>query len=297
MLSILIPIYNFDVQKLVQTLHQQASLSNILFEIVCLDDGSQDYFKAANKQILAHSNVRYIEAKENMGRSKIRNELSKLAVYDYLLYMDCDSMPINEHYIQNYITHLNPNSLLYGGRVYAAKAPLEKDLYFHWYYGTAREVTSATLRANFPYQSFMTNNFLIPKAIFQQIYFDEQLTQYGHEDTLFGIELKKRGISILHLNNPLEHIGLETAAVFVEKTQKAIQNLYALQLTYDLGQDIKLLRVYQKLKTWKLHYLFWLGYKLFAGILIRNIRSKRPILKAFDLYKLGYLIDWSFKRE
>ena len=41
MLSILIPIYNFDVQELVQKLHQQASLLAIAFEIVCVDDGSQ----------------------------------------------------------------------------------------------------------------------------------------------------------------------------------------------------------------------------------------------------------------
>lgn len=297
MLSILIPIYNFDVQKLVQTLHKQASLLDIVFEIICVDDGSQSSFKAANQNINVLNNVRYIEAKENMGRSKIRNHLSQLASYEYLLYMDCDSMPTDEQYIQKYIENLALDTLLYGGRVYANKAPLAPNLYFHWYYGSEREVTKSEERRVAPYQSFMTNNFLIPKSIFQQIYFDEQLTQYGHEDTLFGLELKKRKIKILHLNNPLEHIGLESVTVVIEKTKKAIQNLYTLNLRHDLAADVKLLRVYQKLKKWKLHYLFCLGYKLFAGILIRNIKSKRPILKGFDLYKLGYLIDWDLKHK
>ncbi|MCP4442323.1 MAG: glycosyltransferase family 2 protein [Aureispira sp.] len=297
MLSILIPVYNFDVQPLVQKLHQQASLLSIAFEIVCVDDGSQLHFKQENRKLEALTNIRYIEAEENMGRSKIRNYLSQVASYEYLLYMDCDSMPVDDQYIQNYVENLAPNQLLYGGRVYAPQAPQVQNLYFHWYYGGQREVTASEERQELPYKSFMTNNFLIPKTIFQQIYFDEQLTQYGHEDTLFGIELRKRKIKILHLDNPLEHIGLESVEIFIGKTEKAIQNLHTLSLQYDLGKDIRLLKAYEKVKAWKIHYFFWLGYKLFRKILIRNFKAKHPRLRWFDLYKLGYLIDWGFKHK
>ncbi|MBK9012976.1 MAG: hypothetical protein IPM82_02230 [Saprospiraceae bacterium] len=66
----------------------------------------------------------------------------------------------------------------------------------------------------------MTNNFLIPRQLFLEIQFDETLRQYGHEDTLFGMELARRQVPIVHIDNPLEHIGLEPVDVFLRKTEQ-----------------------------------------------------------------------------
>jgi hypothetical protein len=74
----------------------------------------------------------------------------------------------------------------------------------------------------------MTNNFVVPKAVMLNIPFDETVTTYGHEDTLFGFQLQAAGIDILHLDNPVLHIGLDEAAHWLEKQRIAIQNLYRL---------------------------------------------------------------------
>ena len=92
--------------------------------------------------------------------------------------------------------------------------------YFHWKYGSLREQSSVEQRNLKPYHSFMTNNFLIPKSIFLAIRFEEALTQYGHEDTLFGMELQRRGVPIVHLANPLRHGGLEAEGKFSSYRQQ-----------------------------------------------------------------------------
>jgi hypothetical protein len=62
MLSILIPIYNFDVRRLVSELDRQAALLDVSCEICCLDDASEISFSTKEQGVrsqLAH--VRYEE--------------------------------------------------------------------------------------------------------------------------------------------------------------------------------------------------------------------------------------------
>ena len=186
MISILIPIYNFDVRLLVEKLHHQGNLLTVDFEIICVDDASSEDFKAINQTVAGLSAVRLIELDKNIGRAAIRNFLASEAHFPYLLFMDGDSAPLDNNYLKRYQDQLSPTALLYGGRCYQASAPIEKNLYFHWYYGSKRESQKAAFRKLNPYQSFMTNNFLIPKVLFEKIKFDEGLRQYGHEDTIFG---------------------------------------------------------------------------------------------------------------
>mgnify|MGYP000465830659 CR=1 FL=1 len=69
---------------------------------------------------------------------------------------------------------------------------------------------------------------LISKSLFQQLKFNESISEYGHEDTLFGIELQTKNIPINHILNPVVHLGLENEAIFLNKQEKAIQNLVLL---------------------------------------------------------------------
>lgn len=290
MLSILIPIYNYDINQLVTDLVEQCAILGITYEVICFDDASNTSYKAINRSVQALSAVQYKELASNQGRSKIRNQLAEAAQYDYLLFMDCDSMVVNANYMENYYKHLSLEKVLYGGRCYSAKAPESSEFYFHWKYGREREQSNKEQRAVKPYHSFMTNNFLIPRALFLSIRFEEKLLQYGHEDTLFGMELKKRAIPILHLDNPLKHAGLEEVDTFVEKTEKGIENLYYLSKEHP-QLETKLLRTFQQLKTWKLLKVVGVTLGLLQPYLIKQLKSKNPKLIYFDLFKLGLLIQ------
>ena len=290
MLSILIPTYNFNIVLLVESLHQQCEACQIIYEIICFDDGSRNDFKIKNKKIQEFSNVYYKELPQNLGRAKIRNALAKAANYEYLLFMDCDSMVVHHQYIKNYIQHLNPNTLLYGGRVYAATPPLNVDLNLHYYFGKHREEISTGERQIKPYYSFMTNNFLIPKALFLDILFEGSIKGYGHEDTLFGIALKQNKIPILHLNNPLEHLGLESQAVFLNKQKEAIKNLYELHQK-EPRLETKLLSTFVACKKWKGTHLVLLALQLLQPLIQYQLKAAKPNLFFLDLFKLHHLLS------
>lgn len=304
MLSILIPIFNFDVRPLVSDLHGQCEVAGIGYEILCFDDGSSDDFKQKNKEIWKRPNVIYRELLQNLGRSAIRNALGKAARFELLLFMDCDSKVVSPDFIKKYIAALEGGiysaaissasvggmnsalqSLVYGGRCYSEKPPADQSLYFHWHYGHHREQTTAAVRSRSPYHSFMTNNFLIPKAIFLEILFDETLRQYGHEDTLFGMELARWQVPILHIDNPLEHIGLEPVEVFLRKTEMGIENLAKLKRD---GKNIetKLLATYDLCNKWKLLGIVTLTFSMTKKLIVKQLCSGRPNLPLFDFYKL-----------
>lgn len=286
MLSVLIPIYNFDCRAFIQSINKQASECNIPFEIRCYDDGSNKTFKDLNSSLSGMSNVIYTEMPNNMGRSAIRNKLGAEAIYKHLLFMDCDSSIEQSDFISNYIHNLNENRVVYGGRSYEKNAPVNKAQYLRWFYGIKREVKNVAERAAAPYKSFMTNNFVISKALFQSILFNTELTGYGHEDTLFGYQLEEKKINILHIENPLCHIGLESSEEFIKKTAEGIKNLaFVYNKQWPIG-DVKLLNTYKKISALKLGGLILFFGTIFEKSVTKNLVSDKPNLSLFDFYKL-----------
>ncbi|MCZ2338586.1 MAG: glycosyltransferase [Chitinophagales bacterium] len=61
MLSIVIPIYNQDVRKLVDTLMKQCQKLDINFQILCFDDCSEPKYRKLNKELAFRINVNYTE--------------------------------------------------------------------------------------------------------------------------------------------------------------------------------------------------------------------------------------------
>ena len=292
MLSICIPVYNYDVGSLVRDLHFQAVNAGYPFEIIIMDDASDERFREIN-QVIDLKDVRYIQLNENIGRAKIRNRLAGEANFSNLLFMDCDSAVSSPAYIDNYTHFFDSMVVCCGGRIYEDKKP-EDSTYLRWKYGVNRECASASERKKNPNAGFQTNNFLIHKSIFERVKFNENLTGYGHEDTLFGLELLKQGITIQHIDNPLIHLGLENASDFLEKTENGVKNLYQVELLLrenypEYVNHSNLMRA--KLFLQKYHLSGFVS-KLF-GMMRRpmknNLLSKNPSLMIFDFYRLGLL--------
>lgn len=295
MLSILIPIYNFNVTKTVKELYNQANNLNIVFEIVLVDDFS-NCCKEKNRLLKSLPFVRYYELEKNIGRSKIRNYLVTLSKYENLIFLDCDSKIINQHFISDYLKN-KEKQIIYGGTKYSDNPPKDNSYYLHWYYGKNREALSLKSRNLNPNKSFKTNNFFIKKSIFNKILFNENITKYGHEDTLFGYELEKNNIKISHIENPVEHLGLETSEEFLKKTELSIKNLlelyYSNQFKLDFFKNIKLLKYFFILKKYYLCLPLMILYKLFNNLLLKNLHGKNPKLFLFNFYKLCKIYEFS----
>ena len=282
MLSILIPVFNVEVGVLVSDLARQCQKLGIIYEIWCFDDASDAAFVELLKKIEPSGALKIRFLSQNVGRAKIRNQLGAAAQFNYLLFLDCDvSVAHAPDFIAKYIAKINTeNQIIVGGICYQPNVPpLEKRL--HWSYGRQRENQSEA-------QHFLSSNFLIRKTTFDQLKFDENITQYGHEDTLFGIEATQRGFKMAHINNPVQHDGLENADVFLKKTALAIENL--IRLRGELGKNklvTKLVKVDIILRRYYLRKLAFYALSIFSNGLKRYLlRAKHPKIIVLDCYKL-----------
>ena len=293
MISVLVPVYNFDIREAVIQLQSQLVKEDVGFELLLLDDGSEEKYKLLNRELSSLKGVYYHEEPINLGRSRIRNKLANIAKYDNLIFIDCDSHIPNADYIKNYLNHVNDSPIIYGGRIYEQAEPTVNEHKLHWLYGLKREQWPARVRSQEPNKGFQTNNFLIKKELLQSIGFNEKIVGYGHEDTLFGYELQKRNISIQHIDNPVIHMGLESNEEFLRKTREGIKNLKRIMRINGnekrLVRDITILSFYKQLDKIKLTSMVEFLYNRYEHRLRRNLLSSNPNLIVFDLYKLGYL--------
>lgn len=294
MISILIPIYNYVVIDLVKSIHCQSLNISEEYEIILIDDCSQEKYKAQNRECALLNNTSYSELDCNIGRAKIRNKLAKKAQYPYLLFIDCDAKIDNQSYIQNYINECKNHEQIVCGGVKYNENKIEKDKLLRWKYGREREMKTAEQRNQEPNKSFTPFNFLISKELFTNTLFDETITEYGHEDTLFGFLLKQKNITIKHIDNPLIHCGIETNAIFLDKIKESIQSLVKIynQNNKEFANEIKLIKVYSFFKNIKLLWLINLLFTLSRRVSY-NILLKCPYLFLLDWYKLGYFTSFS----
>jgi hypothetical protein len=288
MLSILIPVYNYDAFSLVEKLHNQAVELNIAFEIICLDDAS-DIFTTENQRINQLKNSRFEILPKNIGRSAIRNLLAEKALYENLLFLDADTFPVHENFISNYISEINnAQKVVFSGIVYENKKP-EKEHLLRWIYGKKREALNVSERKKNPSDTALVSNLLIKKEILARFPFDETITRYGYEDLLFFSVLKSNQITITHIENPVFHLNLETSVLFLSKTKTALENLFFLVSANKIAKNqSKVAASFFLLKRVKLVSIFTFFFKKLELKIERNLTSEKPSLFLFDLYKLGY---------
>ncbi len=292
MLSVCIPVYNFNLKPLVSSLHKQGKTLGVAFEILLADDDSDDHYKTVNQPLDSLEHVKYLQLDKNIGRAKIRNYLAEKAGYPYLLFMDCDSMTPDDDYLMRYISYCKGSIIVCGGRTHYP-TPGNECFRLRWRYGTKREENPASLREKNPNNSFMTNNFLISKDLFKKFWLNEAITGYGHEDTYFGYQLKKNKVRVIHIDNPLIHVGLEPSQVYLAKTKEAINNLLHIYeisgYDPDLAEMVSLLNTFRKIKRWNLSFFMRFFYNMFNGLMQKNLLGSNPKLWILDLYKLAYI--------
>ena len=290
MLSVLIPTYNYDCSELVESLCQKGRELSGGFELIVVDDASSDdAVRLAVDRLRQIPSVRVFHNLENQGRAKGRNLLAKEAKGDILLFIDSDALVPLEFSLKTYVAALSQTDVVCGGLRHPDVNPCPQSTLRFKYEKEADKTRSADIRNKTPYQQISTFSLMVKKDLFLSILFDEQCTDYGYEDTLFGAELERRGAKVLHIDNPLIHNGLEPNDVFLDKTELALHTLKKLEPR--MKHHSRLLHTVDKLRQWHLAWLASVAYKLFRRPLRNNLLGKNPSLKAFSFYKLGYFLS------
>ena len=295
MLSILVPIYNYNVFPLVSELHKQCLELHIDFEILCQDDASNSKLNQENEKVNTLSHCSFVALTQNIAHRANRNSLVEKSKYEFLLFIDGDSNIIYSDYIKNYLDTLNGFDIVYGGRLHPQKCPSNHQK-LRWKYGKFMEDKVAIKRQKLPYQSLLFNNTLIKKEIFNSVKFDKMMTKYGHDDTQLSYQLSLLDCKLKHINNQIEHGDIDTNNDYYSKTKESVQNLIALVNDKKIdGQFNRLYRLNSTLKKFHLDAIIAKLYLTFEKIIAKNLAGNHPSLFVFNLFKIGYLC--SLKQE
>lgn len=294
MISVCIPIYNYYAYPLVRRLVTQVKnlKSDTEVEIVCIDDHSSGIYQQQNKAIPEIATL--LKLGQNVGRAKIRNLFLEHTKGEWLLFLDDDCV-IPENFLKTYIKYLSSDSqVIVGGRKYDERGN-DQEHRLRYLYGTKVESQPASVRRQHPYQSFMTNNFMIRRDLFEKVKFDERIVKYGHEDTLFGYQLEQRKIRIQHIDNAVVNGNVESNVEFLHKTVEAVENLAEI---YDFMwedqrfcQTVRLLRAYGRVRRTGLQGLVYTVFRMMKSPMESHFVNGTGIsLWQFNFYKLGVLI-------
>jgi GT2 family glycosyltransferase len=288
MISVCIPIHNYDVLPLAESIVAQ----DAEVELVCIDDGSTTEFIEHNRPI--EKMGKYIVLGENVGRARVRNRFLDHAQGDWLLFLDNDSL-VPENFLKAYRDYMSDAvDVIVGGRIYDNRGDNPEHRLRHLY-GTRVESQPAAVRRRNPYRSFMTNNFMVRRRVMEQIGFDSRLSQYGHEDTLFGYRLEQQHVPILHIDNAVVNGYVESNEEFLQKTVEGVGSL--VQIYGFMKEDaafcrsVRLLRAYNVVRVWHLQGLVrslfqYRQKRMEASFLSGNDYS----LRQFNFYKLGTFV-------
>lgn len=286
--SVLIPNYNNVCVELVTVLQRQAEALGISYEILVADDASP--MKEAirqNEDINALPHCRYIVKETNSGSAATRNFLGAQSQYPWLLFLDCDISIPDDHFLERYVTD-DHEGVVNGGIRITDDDGLRHNLRY-LYEKAAEPAHTAEKRQANRYQEFRSTNFMIERRVFEKCRFDERFTRSGYEDVLFGKMLSQQQVSVTHIDNPVMMTEFEPNADYVRKIERSLRTLYTFRnelrgysriLTFDSGIHIGAVRGMVRL---------W--HRLFGGLERRNLCGKRPCLKLFNLYRLGYYIS------
>lgn len=280
LLSVCIASYGDDVGKLVQELRLCTSYglaADWSIEILVSDQFESPHPEAQNWGIT------YFHRPNNGGRSENRNFLARESTGSHLLFLDADALPKYPSFLLNYTKLLEREMCVVGGTAYMPGHQLNA---LRVKVGRAKEELPARVRRKYPHRSFSAFNFAIDRSTFLSIGFDERLKTYGHEDTLFGQQLRYRVIPILHIDNPAYHMGIDGDADFVEKTQVAVDGLVRLVHLGLIDEEVRLFRMYKALHKYGIAQALKPFAKSWGLGLKKHLSKGGGPLFLFDLFKV-----------
>lgn len=288
MLSVLVPTYNYDCTALVKRLAKEVAELSVAVEILVADDCSTDKeVRQANASLDDVEGCRVFMRTQNGGRAATRNFLAQQAQYSQLLFLDADGMPTNSAFLSVYVEAVGKADVVCGSIIHPEVCPSPGKTLRYRYEKEAESRFTAERRNRHPYASFRSFNFMISKEAFVKTGFDEDFKDYGYEDLLFGSQLKEKGLSVLHIENPMLNMDIEDNDVFLQKVRESNHTLK--KFYPKLREGSSLLHAYELLCRFGMkRFAAWL-YKHTKKGLTANLLGVNPSLMYLKVYKLLHL--------
>ncbi|WP_236972534.1 glycosyltransferase [Membranihabitans marinus] len=251
------------------------------YEVIIWDDGSsKDIRDSITKYIAPHPNFKLKWQNENIGRAKMRQKILSSHSEQWAVFLDSDMVPMSG-FFQILDDHLNNINAVYSGGFQYPQKINHPELLLHWIYGTQRETKSQ--------HGFKTGLFAVHQSTIKKLSFDTSFTQYGHEDTVLGHQLKLQEIKIELLPHLATHTGLHSRTVFIQHQLQAVENLVNITDKYPSLQTSLIKWGNFCSKSRLLTNLLTMSFT--KNISLRILHSKTPRLWALDVLKLSHYIE------
>lgn len=287
-LSVLIPTFNYNARALVRDMVQRANREGIAAEVIVGDDASTAQTEWL-REVERWEGVRVLRSSRNLGRAANRNRMADAAEGEWLLFVDCDAAVPDDYSLKTLLTAGRQAPVVCGGLCHPPTNPCPEATLRYAYERAADQHRGAEERRQHPYDQLTFFHLMMKRSVFQRLRLDERCTEYGYEDALFGVELKRAAIPICHVDCPLLHMGLESNQVFLEKSETALRTLHSLQGRMEGHSRVE--NTANRLRRYQLAGIVAALYRLTYNLLRRNLLGQHPNLKLFAFYKLGYFLN------
>jgi glycosyltransferase involved in cell wall biosynthesis len=215
-LSVIVPTRNRkDILENTIILLESQSLDKSLFEVIVVDDGSEDGTDVYMNELSTPLSLKYFRM-DFLGASHARNVGLKNAVGEYVIFLGDDVHPFQnllEIYYEKFIH--NEERTFFIGKTIWAKHLLKYSFIRYLENNSQAQFRFSSIKDknNVPPHYFNTANSGIPlKFLISCGLFDENLTLY--EDTELAMRLSKLGLRLIYLDNAIayhnHHVTLES---------------------------------------------------------------------------------------
>ena len=97
-------------------------------------------------------------------------------------------------------------------------------------------------------------------------------------------------IPLSHIDNPLEHLGLDDAETFLNKSKSGTTNLATLYSKNICGREIRLINLYEQLRGIGITSLSRQIIGWFIPAIEQNLKGTHPKIRLFDIWKLYHFM-------
>ena len=225
--SVLIPFLRDDPAELLNLLDEEAASVDGAVEIVVLDDGTRDAALTARlaNQIKAMAlPVRLITLPANEGRSIGRNRLASAARGGSLLFLDSDMRPDHRRFLRDWadLAAREDPAVAFGG-FSLLQAPTDARFQVHRSMAAKSDCVPYQERARTPEKYVFTSNLLVRRDVFEAETFDAEFSGWGWEDVEGAMRVSRR-FTVVHVDNPATHMGLDTVEALAGKYEQSAGN-------------------------------------------------------------------------
>jgi glycosyltransferase involved in cell wall biosynthesis len=287
-LSVLTPFHRHDPSALLKRLGSVP----LGVEIILLDDGSAsatlmaDVLSAAERLAAP---ARLIVWGANRGRAAARNRLIEEARGEYVLFLDADMIPDSPRFLSIWLGVLSTQKprVAFGGLSVAQTAVCEDTALHHNLFARS-DCAPPRARAQKSAQSTASANLAVRRDFLAAHPFDPCFTGWGFEDTDWALSAARR-TSILHVDNPATHVGLDTVATLMRKSAEAGRNFARLAKKHP--QAVRSFAAYRAASALKLMPARSALRRLTAALASAKLTPMPMRRAAFKLYRAAHFAE------